>query len=93
MTTNNTLEAINERLEELCGLMRGQQQTELLSVRETAQLLGVSTANVYDMTHMDGFPSLRVGRRLKLKRRLLLEWLDRLEGEQMSMEVAGHSNV
>lgn len=80
MTTNNTLEAINERLEELCGLMRGQQQTELLSVRETAQLLGVSTANVYDMAHMDGFPSLRIGRRLKIKRRLLLEWLDGLEG-------------
>lgn len=79
MTTNNTLEAINERLEELCGLMR-RQQTELLSVRETAQLLGVSTANVYDMTHMDGFPSLRIGRRLKIKRRLLLEWLDGLEG-------------
>lgn len=78
-TPSDTLTAINERLEELCGLMR-RQQTELLSVRETAQLLGVSTANVYDMAHMDGFPSLRIGRRLKIKRRLLLEWLDGLEG-------------
>ena len=45
---------------------------------------GAVVGRVYDMTHMDGFPSLRVGRRLKIKRRLLLEWLD-------GVEVTGHS--
>lgn len=77
----DALQAINERLDELCGLLRKQNQPELLKVQEAAELLGVSPGNVYNMAHIPGFPAVRIGRTVKIKRRLLLEWLDRQEGD------------
>lgn len=51
-----------------------------LSVAEAAQLLGVSTAMAYELTHRADFPAFRIGNRTLVSRRLLEKWVDREAG-------------
>lgn len=54
-----------------------------LSVKETAELLGVSTNTVYQyqLIRRDDFPSLRVGKRVVVNRKELQNWLDKQSEE------------
>ena len=51
-----------------------------LSVAEAAQLLGLSTPKVYELTHRADFPAFRIGNRTLVSRRLLEKWVDREAG-------------
>lgn len=47
-----------------------------LSVDQLAALLGISRAGAYTYVHTDGFPVLRVGKRMLVPRDKLFVWLD-----------------
>ena len=47
----------------------------LLNVKQLADLLGVSDSSVYELIQEDGFPSLRVGRRIVIPKEELREWI------------------
>ena len=51
-----------------------------LSVAEAAQLLGISAATAYELTHRADFPAFRIGNRTLVSRRLLEKWVDREAG-------------
>lgn len=47
----------------------------LLNVKQLADLLGVSDSSVYELIQEDGFPSLRVGKRIVIPKEELREWI------------------
>lgn len=47
-----------------------------LSVEQLAALLGISRAGAYTYVHSDGFPVLRLGKRMLVPRDKLIAWLD-----------------
>lgn len=46
------------------------------SVPQAARVLNLSAKKVYQMTHTEGFPALRVGRRTIIPVAALEEWLN-----------------
>lgn len=55
--------------------MRTEKNTKVYAVRDLQAILGISKANAYALTHREGFPVLRVGRRLLIPKAALDEWL------------------
>lgn len=51
-----------------------------LSAAELAQVLGISRANAYVLLHTSGFPTLRVGKRLVVPKKKLIEWMEAQTG-------------
>ena len=47
----------------------------LLNVKQLANLLGVSDSSVYELIQEDGFPSLRIGKRIVIPKEELREWI------------------
>lgn len=45
------------------------------SVEEAAEAIGVSRSAMYNLIHIDGFPTLKVGNRRLISRELLAEWV------------------
>ena len=51
-----------------------------LSVGEVANELGISTKTAYNLTHIHGFPAIRIGNRIRVSREGLREWVRANEG-------------
>lgn len=51
------------------------------SVTEAAEVLGVSRPTMYELIRREGFPSLKVGRRVLISRQRLAEWVDQQAGK------------
>lgn len=47
----------------------------LISVPEMADMLGISTPTAYELANMEGFPSVRIGRRLLVSISGLEDWI------------------
>ena len=47
----------------------------LLNVKQLANLLGVSDSSVYELIQEDGFPSLRIGKRIVIPQEELRVWI------------------
>ena len=47
----------------------------LLNTTQLADLLGVSHSSVYELIQEDGFPSLRIGKRIVIPKEELREWI------------------
>ena len=47
-----------------------------LRATEVAQLLGISRANAYQLMHSDGFPTLKIGKRLLVPKSGLQRWVN-----------------
>lgn len=47
-----------------------------LKVAEVAQLMGISIPKAYDLTKIEGFPVLQLGRRLIIPRGAFLRWIE-----------------
>ena len=47
----------------------------LLNVKQLADLLGVSDSSVYELIQENGFPSLRIGKRIVIPKEELREWI------------------
>ena len=56
-----------------------------MSVSEAAKELGISTKLAYDLTHVDGFPAIRIGRRTLVSRDGLREWVKANEGNGLEV--------
>lgn len=54
-----------------------------LSVAETAKTLGVCEKTVYTLTHRADFPVVRIGRRTRISREGLVEWVRRQDQSRM----------
>ncbi|MBQ3542146.1 MAG: helix-turn-helix domain-containing protein [Oscillospiraceae bacterium] len=57
-----------------------------MSVEEAAQQLGICTKIAYQLTHRADFPTIKIGRRTRVSREGLREWVR--SQEQNRMEVA-----
>ena len=47
-----------------------------LSANDIAQILGISKYNAYCLMRSDGFPMMRMGRRLLVQKKAFIEWID-----------------
>lgn len=47
-----------------------------LNVGTVSKILGMSQSSIYDLTHEDGFPAIKIGSRILIPRDKLKEWLD-----------------
>jgi excisionase family DNA binding protein len=45
-----------------------------LSVQEAASMLGISRRAMYELADRDGVPVIRIGRRIRIVERALVEW-------------------
>lgn len=52
----------------------------VLSAEQLAQTLGISRAGAYQLLHSDGFPTLRIGKRMLVPRDKLAEWIEKNTG-------------
>lgn len=59
--------------------------TLTMSVEQAAEQLGVCVKTVYTLTHRADFPVIRIGRRTRISRAGLAEWVR--QQEQSRMEV------
>lgn len=48
-----------------------------MSVAEAAKHLGVCTKTAYTLTHRQDFPTVKIGRRTRISREGLVEWVRR----------------
>ena len=53
-----------------------------ISVAEAAELLGISTKTAYDLVHQEGFPAIRIKRRIRVSYSGLKEWIKQQSGER-----------
>ncbi len=47
-----------------------------LNAKTVAQVLGISTAGVYELMHSAGFPVLKIGSRLVIPKENFLAWVE-----------------
>lgn len=66
------------KLEKVTGT--GLEERLVLSVKETAKLMGISVPVAYDLVHSPGFPSFTVGGRILVNKKRLQNWLDAQTG-------------
>ncbi len=48
----------------------------VLNADEVSRLLGISRAGTYEIFHSEGFPCIRINKRMLVERDKLLSWLD-----------------
>lgn len=48
----------------------------LMSVKEVAEMMGISRPVVYALVHRDDFPSIKIGARTLINVKKLQEWID-----------------
>lgn len=51
-----------------------------LSVTEAAEIIGLSPARMYQVVHQEGFPAVRIGKRIFVSAKGLEEWIDKNTG-------------
>ena len=54
-----------------------------MSVEEAAQQLGICTKIAYQLTHRADFPTIKIGRRTRVSREGLREWVRNQEQNRM----------
>ena len=54
------------------------QEKLTLSVPEAAALIGVSASKMYEIVRIQGFPAIRVGKRVLVSAKKLEAWLDEM---------------
>lgn len=47
-----------------------------LSAEDVAAVLGISRANAYNLMRSEGFPTLKIGKRMSVPKHKLIEWID-----------------
>ena len=56
-----------------------------MSVEEAAKELGICTKTAYTLTHRADFPVIRIGRRTRISREGLAEWVRRQTQNEMGV--------
>lgn len=47
-----------------------------LTVDQVAGVLGIGRVQAYNLVHMEGFPKLKIGKRLVIPRQAFINWMD-----------------
>lgn len=58
-----------------------------MSVEEAARELGICTKNAYALTHREDFPTIKIGRRTRISREGLREWVRTQERSRTGVSV------
>jgi predicted DNA-binding transcriptional regulator AlpA len=53
----------------------------MLNANTIAQTLGISRAGAYELMHSEGFPTLRIGKRMMVSKEHFIQWIERSSGE------------
>ena len=53
----------------------------MLNVNTVAQTLGISRAGAYELMHSEGFPTLRIGKRMMVSKEHFIQWIESNSGE------------
>lgn len=56
-----------------------------LSVSEAAEELGICVKQCYALTHVEGFPAIRIGHRIRVSKDGLREWVRNNEGNRLEV--------
>ena len=48
-----------------------------LNAAQLAEVLGIAKSSAYQLLHSEGFPTLRIGRRMLVQKDKLLLWMDK----------------
>ena len=51
-----------------------------LSAQDVANALGISRANAYFLFHADGFPTMRIGKRVMVSKEKFIAWIEKQSG-------------
>lgn len=54
------------------------QEKLTMSVPEAAKVLGVSTSKMYEIVRIQGFPAIRLGKRILVSAKQLPVWVDQM---------------
>lgn len=57
-----------------------------LSVSEAAALIGVSQSHMYELCRIEGFPAIKIGRRILIHAKRMEAWLDQMAEKGWSIE-------
>lgn len=57
------------------------QNTHVISVPEAATMLGISASKMYEVVRIQGFPAIKIGRRILVNRKKFEEWIDKMTEE------------
>lgn len=57
-----------------------------LRAEEVAQILGISRAGAYALFHAEGFPCIRIGKRMLVQRDAFLHWLEEQQNKKATTE-------
>jgi excisionase family DNA binding protein len=49
----------------------------ILTVEQLQDFLGISRPKAYELVHTKGFPTVRIGRAIRVPREALMQWLKR----------------
>lgn len=53
----------------------------MLNANNIAKTLGISRAGAYELMHSEGFPTLRIGKRMMVSKDRFIQWIERNSGE------------
>lgn len=53
----------------------------MLNANSVAQTLGISRAGAYELMHSEGFPTLRIGKRMMVSKEHFIQWIEANSGE------------
>lgn len=67
-------------------------QRRTCTIKELAQLLGVSLPNAYNLSHIEGFPVIVIGNRRIVLLEKLDQWLEEHVGMQLVPSRGGYSD-
>ena len=51
-----------------------------LNADQVASVLGIARSSAYTLMHSEGFPTIRIGKRMLVTRERFAEWLDKQAG-------------
>lgn len=67
-------------IEENKPLKEEKNEPLMLSIDQTAEILGISISLMYQLSRTDGFPVTKIGRRSLISKKALEEWIDKKSG-------------
>ena len=53
----------------------------MLNANAVAQTLGISRAGAYELMHSEGFPTIRIGKRMMVSKEHFIQWIESNSGE------------
>jgi len=60
------------------------------NVYEVAALLGINLPKAYELARQEGFPAIRIGRRIVVPKEAFHRWLEQVALDKQSYDIAGN---